>query len=466
MKLAVFGTGYVGLTLAACLAEVGHQVCCVDVDAERVESLSRGHCPIFEPGLPALLSKGLASARLLFSTDAAPAIEAARVIFIAVGTPPQADGSADLRQVFAVVEAIARHAQGDKVIVNKSTSPVGTVDAIKARLRQHEAAESRQFEVVSNPEFLKEGSAVIDCMRPDRILIGGASPATLALLKELFAPFSRNHDKFIAMDARSAELSKYAANCMLATKISFMNEMANLAERLGADVEAVRRGIGSDPRIGYDFIYAGCGFGGSCFPKDLSALQRIAEQHDYQPRLLQAVDAINQRQKHRLFEKMLHHYHGALKGKTFAVWGLSFKPNTDDMREASSLVLLQSLWQSGASVRAYDPQAREEARRLFGQREDLVLLDTKEDALRGADALVIVTEWQDFKVLDPDLVRRHLPDAVLFDGRNLFEPASMAAAGLTYYSIGRGDMRPGNIPAPDREQPYSLTSMNSRAQTM
>lgn len=466
MKLAVFGTGYVGLTLAACLAEVGHQVCCVDVDAERVESLRRGHCPIFEPGLPALLNKGLASARLLFSTDAAPAIEAASVIFIAVGTPPQADGSADLRQVFAVVEAIARHARGDKVIVNKSTSPVGTVDAIKAHLRQHETAGCGRFDVVSNPEFLKEGSAVIDCMRPDRILIGGASPATLVLLKELFAPFSRNHDKFIAMDARSAELSKYAANCMLATKISFMNEMANLAERLGADVEAVRRGIGSDPRIGYDFIYAGCGFGGSCFPKDLSALQRIAEQHDYQPRLLQAVDDINQRQKHRLFEKILQHFDGALKGKTFAVWGLSFKPNTDDMREAPSLVLLHALWQAGARVRAYDPQARREARRLFGERQDLTLLENKEDALSGADALVIVTEWQDFKVLDCDLLKRRLLEPVLFDGRNLFEPALMTAKGVTYYSIGRGDVSSDTPHAPSRETSYSLTSMNSRAQTM
>lgn len=466
MKLAVFGTGYVGLTLAACLAEVGHRVCCVDVDAERVDSLSRGLCPIFEPGLPALLKKGLASSHLLFSTDAAPAIEAASVIFIAVGTPPQADGSADLRQVFAVADAIARHARNDKIIVNKSTSPVGTVDAIKARLQQHRAEGTGQLEVVSNPEFLKEGSAVIDCMRPDRILIGGASPAALALLKELFSPFSRNHDKFITMDARSAELSKYAANCMLATKISFMNEMANLAERLGADVEAVRRGIGSDPRIGYDFIYAGCGFGGSCFPKDLSALQHLAAQHDYQPRLLQAVDAINQRQKHRLFEKILQHYHGALTGKTFAVWGLSFKPNTDDMREASSLVLLQALWQAGAKVRAYDPQARQEARRLFGERQDLELVSTKEDALKGADALVIVTEWQDFKVLDSEQVKRHLHDAVLFDGRNLFEPAAMAEAGLTYYSIGRGDVRPGTSHRPDREQTYSLTSMNSRAQTM
>ncbi len=462
MKLAVFGTGYVGLTLAACLAEVGHGVCCVDVDAERVATLSGGHCPIFEPGLPALLRKGLASTRLQFTTDAVQAIDAATVIFIAVGTPPLADGSADMRQVFAVAETIARHAKDDKIIVNKSTSPVGTVDAIRARLTSH----ANRLEVLSNPEFLKEGSAVIDCMRPDRIIIGGASAATLALLRELYSPFSRNHDKFISMDARSAELSKYAANCMLATKISFINEMANLAEHLGADIEAVRRGIGSDPRIGYDFIYAGCGFGGSCFPKDLSALQRIAEQHDYQPRLLQAVDAINQRQKQRLFEKIVQHYGGALAGKTFAVWGLAFKPNTDDMREASSQTLLQSLWHAGAKVRAFDPQAQQEAQRLYGERDDLVLLETKEDALKGANALVIVTEWQDFKVLDSDLVRQRLLDQVIFDGRNLFEPAQMAVAGLTYYSIGRGEVRADTSRARDRDTAYSLTSMNSRAQTM
>ncbi|WP_425928604.1 UDP-glucose dehydrogenase family protein [Pseudomonas sp. NyZ201] len=439
MKVAVFGTGYVGLTLAACLAEVGHAVCCVDVDARRVASLSEGHCPIFEPGLPVLLKNGRASARLAFTTDAARAIDAATVIFIAVGTPSLPDGSADLSQVFAVTDSIARHARGDKIVVNKSTSPVGTVDAIKARLARHDASTATRVDVVSNPEFLKEGSAVLDCMRPDRILIGGASLATQALLRELFAPFSRNHDKFICMDARSAELAKYAANCMLATRISFMNEMANLAEHTGADIEAVRRAIGSDPRIGYDFIYAGCGFGGSCFPKDLSALQRIAEQYDYQPRLLQAVDAVNQRQKHRLFEKILGHYDGDLAGKTFAVWGLAFKPNTDDMREASSQVLLRSLWQAGANVQAFDPQAHAEARRLFGERDDLRLMDRKEDTLAGAHALVIVTEWQDFRVLDNGLVRQRLLDATVFDGRNLYEPAQMAEAGLVYYSIGRPD---------------------------
>ena len=359
--------------------------------------------------------------------------------------PSLPDGGADLSQVFAVADSIGRHAKGEKIVVNKSTSPVGTVDAIKARLALHDASSAQRLDVVSNPEFLKEGSAVLDCMRPDRILVGGASPASLAVLRELFAPFSRNHDKFISMDARSAELAKYAANCMLATKISFMNEMANLAEHTGADIEAVRRGIGSDPRIGYDFIYAGCGFGGSCFPKDLAALQRIAEQHDYQPRLLQAVDAVNQRQKHRLFEKILDHYDGNLAGKTFALWGLAFKPNTDDMREASSQVLLRSLWQAGARVQAFDPQARAEARRLFGERDDLQLMDRKEDTLAGAHALVIVTEWQDFRVLDSELVSQRLLDGAVFDGRNLFEPAQMAEAGLAYYSIGRPDAgtRPG-----------------------
>ena len=445
MKLAVFGTGYVGLTLAACLAEVGHGVCCVDVDAERVATLSGGHCPIFEPGLPALLRKGLASTRLQFTTDAVQAIDAATVIFIAVGTPPLADGSADMRQVFAVAETIARHAKDDKIIVNKSTSPVGTLDAIRARLTSH----ANRLEVVSNPEFLKEGSAVIDCMRPDRIIIGGACPATLALLRELYSPFSRNHDKFISMDARSAELTKYAANCMLATKISFINQIAELAEHLGADIEAVRLGIGADTRIGYHFIYPGCGYGGSCFPKDMRALIHSAQEAHCSSDLLQAVEAINERQKHKLFERIKAFYKGDLKGKTFALWGLAFKPNTDDMRDAPSRVLLDALFAAGAQVRAFDPEAMQETQRLYPDEPRLMLMGTPESVLVGADALVICTEWQQFKAPDFDLIQQRLKAPVIFDGRNLYDAERLARNGFTYFPIGRGESR--NLPIPHQQ---------------
>ncbi|QHG64694.1 UDP-glucose dehydrogenase family protein [Pseudomonas putida] len=441
MKVTVFGTGYVGLTQAVCLAQVGHSVLCMDINAERVAALSEGHCPIFEPGLAPLLEKNLGCGRLRFTTDAAEAAQYARLQFIAVGTPPQADGSADMRYVFSVVDSILEHADGPKVIVNKSTSPVGTVDRIKARISQA-VADADRYQVISNPEFLKEGSAVEDCMRPDRIIIGGAASAEVELLRELYQPFSRNHEKVMVMDARSAELTKYAANCMLATKISFINEMANLAEHLGADIEMVRRGIGSDPRIGYDFIYPGCGFGGSCFPKDLQALRRTAETEGLDPLLLGAVEAVNQRQKSRLFSKIQRHYPGGLHGKVFAVWGLSFKANTDDIREASSLVLLEALWAAGASVQAHDPQAMQEIHRHYGTRPDLTLVPCKDDALEGADALVIVTEWQDYRVLNLDKVPQQLADRVVFDGRNLFEPEHMAAAGLTYYGIGRGQVKP------------------------
>ncbi|WP_313202365.1 UDP-glucose/GDP-mannose dehydrogenase family protein [Pseudomonas sp.] len=440
MNVTVFGTGYVGLTQAVCLAQVGHSVLCMDINAERVAALSEGHCPIFEPGLAPLLEKNLACGRLRFTTDAAEAVQYARLQFIAVGTPPQADGNADTRYVFSVIDSILEHADDPKVIVNKSTSPVGTVDRIKARISQA-VADAERYQVISNPEFLKEGSAVDDCMRPDRIIIGGAEPAEVELLRELYQPFSRNREKIMVMDARSAELTKYAANCMLATKISFINEMANLAEHLGADIEMVRRGIGSDPRIGYDFIYPGCGFGGSCFPKDLQALCRAAEARGFDPLLLGAVDAVNHRQKSRLFSKIQGHYPGGLHGKVFAVWGLSFKPNTDDIREASSLVLLEALWAAGARVQAHDPQAMAEIQRHYGARPDLKLVTCKDDALPGADALVIVTEWQDYRVLNLDKVPLQLADRVVFDGRNLFEPEHMAAAGLTYYGIGRGQVK-------------------------
>ncbi|MDD2049394.1 UDP-glucose dehydrogenase family protein [Pseudomonas putida] len=437
MKVTVFGTGYVGLTQAACLARVGHSVCCVDVNQERIAALRAGECPIFEPGLPELLRKGLDSNRLHFTTDAVEASRFSDIVFIAVGTPPNADGSADLSQVFAVLQTLLEHADGPRIIVNKSTSPVGTVD----RLLSEIAASPKRdlgFEVISNPEFLKEGSAVDDCLRPDRIVIGGASAHALEQLRELYLPFSRNREKIVEMDARSAELTKYAANCLLATKISFINEMANLAEQVGADIEQVRLGIGSDPRIGYDFIYAGCGFGGSCFPKDLRALLKVTEQAGMQATLLTAVEQVNYRQKHRLFEKIHRHYAGSLSGKVFAVWGLAFKPNTDDIREATSHVLLEALWAAGACVQAHDPQAMPAMLQHYGPRDDLRLVSSKEQALEGADALVVVTEWQDYRVLDLDQLRAQLQDQVVFDGRNLFVPQTLLEAGIVYYGIGRG----------------------------
>ncbi|GLK90772.1 UDP-glucose dehydrogenase family protein [Pseudomonas turukhanskensis] len=437
MKVTVFGSGYVGLTQATCLSEVGHQVCCVDIDALRVDQLNSGLSPLFEQNLEPLLRKNLAANRLRFTTDAKVAVDFSDLIFIAVGTPPLQDGSADMSQLFSVVDSIAKHAQSAKTLVNKSTSPVGTVARIEAHLRAIGGNEAKvSFRVASNPEFLKEGSAVADCMRPERIIVGTDDEEVVALLRTLYKPFSRSREKFIVMDSRSAELSKYAANCMLATKISFINEMALLAEHLGADIEMVRKGIGSDPRIGYDFIYPGCGFGGSCFPKDISALRKAADDMGSPTPLMKAVEDINAAQKHRLFEKIDRHYNGRLSGKNFALWGLAFKPNTDDMREAPSQVLLRELWQAGANVVAYDPQAMKEARHIFGY--DLVLADSKEQALHGADALIVVTEWQDFRVLDLELLRHHLTDLVVFDGRNLYEPEALAQAGFCYYAIGRG----------------------------
>lgn len=444
MRVAIFGTGYVGLVTGTCLAEVGHEVVCVDVDAAKVAGLERGIVPIYEPGLAPMVKSNHAAGRLRFSTDAAAAVAHGEVVFIAVGTPPDEDGSADLQYVLAVAGSIGRHLQRPAVVVGKSTVPVGTADKVRAAIAAELEARKVEvgFEVVSNPEFLKEGDAVADCMRPDRIVVGADSEAAVAVMRRLYAPFNRNHDRFVVMDVRSAELTKYAANAMLATKISFMNEMANIAERVGADVEAVRKGIGSDPRIGWHFIYPGAGYGGSCFPKDVQALARTAQQHGYQAQLLEAVEAVNERQKGHLFELVQHHYDRGedegVRGKVFAVWGLSFKPNTDDMREASSRRLLAQLWDSGATVRAYDPEALDEARRIFGEREDLVLCQSAQAALQGADALVVVTEWKEFR--SPDFARLHaaLGDAVVFDGRNLYEPAEIEAAGLAYYGIGRG----------------------------
>ena len=444
MRVSIFGTGYVGLVTGACLAEVGHDVVCVDVDAAKIEGLRNGRVPIYEPGLEPMVRASHAAGRLHFTTDAAAAIAHGEIVFIAVGTPPDEDGSADLQYVLAVARTIGRHIDRPLVVVDKSTVPVGTADRVRGAIAAELEARGVEvaFDVVSNPEFLKEGDAVADCMRPDRIVIGADNPAAVARMRRLYAAFSRNHDRFVVMDVRSAELTKYAANAMLATKISFMNEIANIAERVGADIEAVRQGIGSDPRIGRHFIYAGAGYGGSCFPKDVQALARTARQNGYAAELLEAVEAVNFRQKGRLFELVQQHYDRGedegVRGKVFAVWGLAFKPNTDDMREASSRRLLEQLWEAGASVRAYDPEATGEARRIFGERDDLVLCTSAASALEGADALAVVTEWKEFR--SPDFSRLHaaLGDAVVFDGRNLYEPEEVEAAGLAYYGIGRG----------------------------
>ena len=398
MKVSIFGTGYVGLVTGACLAEMGNHVVCVDVDAAKVQRLERGEIPIYEPGLDAIVQRNRAAGRLDFTTDAAIAVAHAEVIFLAVGTPPDEDGSADLRYVLAVADTIGALLERTTVIVNKSTVPVGTADRVRATIAAGLAARKVNvaFDVVSNPEFLKEGAAVEDCLRPDRIIVGTGSERAVAVLRRLYAPFNRNHERMVVMDERSAELTKYAANAMLATKISFMNEIANIAERVGADVELVRQGIGADPRIGYHFIYPGAGYGGSCFPKDVQALEHTARSHGYTAQLLEAVEAVNGRQKDKLFELMQRHF-GDLRGRTIAVWGLAFKPNTDDMREAPSRRLLRSLWQAGAHVRAFDPQAMEEARRIYGERDDLVLCTSAEEALKGADALAVVTEWKAFR---------------------------------------------------------------------
>jgi len=440
MKVTVFGTGYVGLVQGAVLAEVGHQVVCVDVDPDKIARLQQGQIPIYEPGLENLVRDNHAAGRLQFTTDAAAGVRHGSVQFIAVGTPPDEDGSADLQYVLAVAATIAEHMDGHRIIINKSTVPVGTARQVCATVEAILAERSDPkltFDVVSNPEFLKEGSAVADCMRPDRIIIGTDSGEAEEVMRELYAPFNRIHEKIIIMDVPSAELTKYAANCMLATKISFMNEMANLAELLGADIEMVRQGIGSDPRIGYHFIYPGAGYGGSCFPKDIQALIRTAEVVDFDARVLRAVESRNKEQKTLLYRKISNHFQGDLEGKTFAIWGLAFKPNTNDMREAPSRVLMEALWQAGARVRAYDPEAMEETQRLYLHCDDLQLCGTKESALKGADALVVVTDWQAFKAPDFDLIHDYLNYPVIFDGRNLYDPKRMAKKGFTYYAIGR-----------------------------
>ena len=447
MKVTFYGIGYVGLVQAAVLADAGHDVCCVDIDQAKIDKLKDGIIPIYEPGLTSLVQENYQQGRLIFTTDAKQGVDHAEIQFIAVGTPPDEDGSADLKYVLKVAETIATHMTSNKVIINKSTVPVGTADKVTAQITSILDArltnDTLTFTVVSNPEFLKEGSAVADCQRPDRIIIGTDSADAEELMRELYAPFNRNHEKIIVMDVKSAELTKYAANCMLATKISFMNEMANIAERVGADIEAVRHGIGSDPRIGYQFIYPGCGYGGSCFPKDVQALIRTTDSLGYESEILKAVEAVNYRQKSKLFEYITRYYQlaknpDAIKGKTFALWGLSFKPNTDDMREAPSRVLMEALWKAGAKVQAYDPEAMEETQRIYGNRSDLSLMGTKEAAMSGADALVICTEWKNFRAPDFDFIQAQLKESILFDGRNMFEPKQMESKGIQYFSIGRG----------------------------
>ncbi len=441
MKVTVFGSGYVGLVTGVCLAEVGNDVVCVDVDQEKIDSLLKGNIPIYEPGLEVMVKENQQAGRLHFTTDAQEAVNHGTFQFIAVGTPPDEDGSADLKYVLAVAETIASHMNEYKVIVNKSTVPVGTADKVTAAIKQTllDKGRNAEFDVVSNPEFLKEGSAIDDFMKPDRIIVGTDNPRTTELLKALYAPFNRSHERIIAMDVRSAELTKYAANAMLATKISFMNELSNLAELLGADIEKVRNGIGSDSRIGYSFIYPGCGYGGSCFPKDVKALERTAKQVGYNAELLSAVENVNDRQKKVLVNKITKHYGGNIKGKTFALWGLAFKPKTDDMREAPSRVVLEALIEAGAKVQAFDPEAMEEAARIYGDKEGLRLVGSVEETLENADALVVVTEWKNFWSPDFDLLKEKLGDAVIFDGRNLYQPEVLKEKGIAYYAIGRSN---------------------------
>ena len=447
MKLTIFGSGYVGLVTGACLAEMGNHVVCVDVDPRKIDLLNSGGVPIHEPGLDELIASNMAKGRLKFTTDAKAGVDHGLFQFIAVGTPPDEDGSADLRYVLAVAETIGTHMDGYQVVITKSTVPVGTADKVRARLEKTLATRESapEFDVVSNPEFLKEGAAIGDFMKPDRIVVGTDNPRTTELLRALYEPFTRNHDRLIVMDIRSAELTKYAANAMLATKISFMNELANLAERMGADIEKVRVGIGSDPRIGYHFIYPGAGYGGSCFPKDVQALERSAREHGFEAIILAAVEERNRRQKSVLVEKIQAHFGKNLAGKTFALWGLAFKPNTDDMREAPSRVVMEALWAAGAKVRAYDPVAMEETQRLYGaQLADgmLAMCANGDEAVQGADALAILTEWKEFRSPDFDGLKAALSTPVVFDGRNLYDPGLMRRQGFTYYAIGRGDRVP------------------------
>lgn len=439
MKITVIGTGYVGLVTGTCLAEVGNEVLCLDLDPKKIEILKAGGIPIYEPGLEDMVRRNVAAGRLAFTTNIEESVAYGEIQFIAVGTPPDEDGSADLQYVVAAARNIGRHMTGYKLVVDKSTVPVGTADKVKAAMQEalSQRGVTHEFNVASNPEFLKEGAAVEDFMKPDRIVIGTDSERATSLLRQLYAPFQRNRDRLTVMDVKSAELTKYAANAMLATRISFMNELAVLAEKLGADIEQVRHGIGSDPRIGYHFLYAGCGYGGSCFPKDVQALRRTGQENGVTLRVLDAVEEANDVQKQILVNKLTARLGTDLKGKRFAMWGLAFKPNTDDMREAPSRSMLEALWAMGASVSAYDPAAMEETRRIYGERADLLLVDSPMDALKGADALLIVTEWKVFRSPNFDTMKSLLKTPLVFDGRNLYEPQAMRDMGFDYLPIGR-----------------------------
>lgn len=439
MKITVIGTGYVGLVSGVCLAELGNDVLCLDVDEAKIAFLQSGGVPIYEPGLSEIIQRNVAAKRLRFTTDVAESVAHGLIQMIAVGTPQDHDGSADLQYVMAAAQAIGAAMNEYKVIVNKSTVPVGTAEKVRSivqdELRKRKV--ETDFSIVSNPEFLKEGAAIEDFNRPDRIVIGADDERAVQIMRDVYAPFQRNHDRLMVMDIKSAELTKYAANAMLATRISFMNELANLADKVGADIEHVRKGIGSDHRIGYHFLYAGCGYGGSCFPKDISALQSTGEEHGLTMKILHAVEEVNHAQKNVLLQKIVARFGKDLKGKCFALWGLAFKPGTNDMRDAPSRVIMQGLWKMGASISAHDPVSMRETLRIFGDRHDLRYSDTPLDALHGADALVIVTEWKAFKSPDFEAMKQRLKNPIIFDGRNLFEPASVAAHGIEYHGIGR-----------------------------
>lgn len=441
MKITVFGTGYVGLVTGACLADVGHNVICVDIDQTKIDKLKQGLIPIYEPGIEDVVKRCVAEGTLNFTTSAAEGVAHGTVQFIAVGTPPDEDGAADLQYVVSVAKTIGEHMTDYKVVVDKSTVPVGTAEKVQAAIAAQlvNRGQSIDFDVCSNPEFLKEGSALEDFTKGARIIVGTDSEKVREAMRELYAPYMRNHNKLMFMDIRAAEFTKYAANAMLATKISFMNELSQMAERLGVDIEHVREGIGSDPRIGYHFIYPGCGYGGSCFPKDVKALARTAKDIGYNPELLLAVENVNERQKSILFDKVHRAFDGDLAGKTIAVWGLSFKPNTDDMREAPSRSLMESLWAAGAKVNAFDPEAMGECQRIYGERDDLTFYDHRNDAVNGADALVICTEWKAFRTVDFSWLKDQLKFSVIVDGRNLYNPEEAKAAGFLYFAVGRGD---------------------------
>jgi UDPglucose 6-dehydrogenase len=440
MRVTIFGSGYVGLVTGACLADAGNHVVCVDVDAGKIERLKGGEIPIHEPGLEALIRRNTEAGRIEFTTDAVRGVEHGLFQLIAVGTPPDEDGSADLRYVLAAARTIATHMSRYCVVVTKSTVPVGTADKVRREIETtlEARAATGEFDVVSNPEFLKEGAAIQDFMKPDRVVVGTDNVRATELMRALYEPFTRNHDRLIVMDIRSAELTKYAANAMLATKISFMNELANLSEKLGADIEKVRLGIGSDPRIGYSFIYPGTGYGGSCFPKDVQALIRSAHEVAHEPQILTAVESVNARQKEVLVEKMRRHFGERLKGCTIALWGLAFKPNTDDMREAPSRTVIDLLLRAGARVRAYDPVATAEAQRIYAGQQSFEVARNAYEAVEGADALAIVTEWQEFRSPDFERLKQLLKTPLIFDGRNLYDPATVSRFGLTYHAIGRG----------------------------